>query len=971
MLGNQGTYATKKRKKPALKPKKISESNEVVKSNPSKRHRDRLNLELDRLTDLLPFTNDVRSRLDKLSVLRLSVGYLRVKSYLKASTKTNGNSLTFPAPNGKNGQNGMNMDTAEFSEGDLLLQALNGFVIVITSDGLVFYASTTIKDYLGFHQSDVVHQSVFDLIHTDDRDLFREQLHFAMNPSPAGAGGNGLQGTTMLYNPEHLPPENSSFLERSFMCRFRCLLDNSSGFLTLKFQGRLKYLYGQKDNQSNKFQLALFAIAIPIQPPLIVEIRAKMLLFQTRHKLDFTPTGIDSRGMVVLGYSEIEISMKGSGYQFIHAADMMHCATNHMRMIKTGETGLTVFRLLSKSNKWVWVKSNAKLIYKGGRPEFIIAYQKAIENTEGEEYLRQRKMEIPFSLSTGEGVLYNTGPTVDLSVYQFNKKFSTEGMSKDVSPGSLVDCFLKQDEEVYSESLEPPPTVDQVFSESRALVTVQNDPWQEGGVVNPTGTNMVVKKEAKQSVMAVIDNLERLVQSGDFYGALQNMDVSSDELREWESALKGLGHDEDQQNKVKSDLDSMLTNDIFDYIDSILLQEKGGDSVNSINRPNLFPPVPSELCGSGLFKTQSPNHGFSPKNGLYIHQENPVPTIMETSPIVNGTQKLTHQGPLPKHANDNLPQLQELQLQDIFSPSIEIPEIVPCAVNGDSLAPLQSCAQGAYSHIECPQGISGQTQSKQCTVWPQNGLKSPQISMNGHMPQSSVQPPNHMAPGMLDILPPLIPCKDLSISPAPNITLPFGAPCPQQMSSVDTHKIQQWPQGKQQKLPCNGALQTGHAPMPVCDGQSLQSQTFPQNSPWQSSSMSHIQQGGMACGQAATEGNCIFNQHFSSTPAGADMLALSGSSILREPETPLSHSALQGLHCFQWRQVESTLSTSAITLDNVNVFSATEQALKVQQFKENHQQTQVNEFILKYSGTSSYEDNPFQDRARISNHFFP
>lgn len=64
----------------------------------------------------------------------------------------------------------------------------------------------------------------------------------------------------------------------------------------LKFQGRLKYLHGQRDNgTSNKPQLALFTIAMPVQPPSIVEIRAKMLLFQSKHKLDFTPMGIDSR----------------------------------------------------------------------------------------------------------------------------------------------------------------------------------------------------------------------------------------------------------------------------------------------------------------------------------------------------------------------------------------------------------------------------------------------------------------------------------------------------------------------------------------------------------------------------------------------------------------------------------------------------------------------------------------------------
>ncbi|XP_045909553.1 aryl hydrocarbon receptor-like [Micropterus dolomieu] len=971
MLGNPGSYANKKRKKPVLKQKKISEGNGVVKSNPSKRHRDRLNGELERLTDLLPFHDEVRSRLDKLSVLRLSVGYLRVKSYFKATMKNSNSSLMFPVVNG---QNGNSVDSTGFSEGDLLLQALNGFVMVITSEGSVFYASATIKDYLGFHQSDVVHQSVFELIHTDDRASFREQLHFALNPPTVDADGDVLQscGNTVMYSPEQLPPENSSFLDRSFVCRFRCLLDNSSGFLALKFQGRLKYLHGQSENGTcNKPQLALFTIAMPVQPPSIVEIRAKMLLFQTKHKLDFTPMGIDSRGKIVLGYSETELCMKGSGYQFIHAADMMHCADSHIRMIKTGESGLTVFRLLSKSAGWVWVKANAKLIYKDGRPEFIIAFQRALVNAEGEEYLRQRRLQLPFSLTTGEAVLYNTSPTVDITQFQFNKMFSNNDTNTDVAPSSLLDCFLRQDKKAYTQTVDPPLPVDQVFMDSRALVSLASNTWQESGTVPTTG---VVKEEATQSVMAVIENLEGIAQNGDFCTALQNLDVGDTELMEWENALKRLGQDENPENNVRSELDSILTNDIFDYIENVLFKEKEEECLNA-SPPSCLTAVNSNqqdpftqaarlpatgLCEPQLFQTPSPDCTHSPMNGLYAHQQDtgngPVITgqsFAESAQIFSSTQTL-HHGSLITQADTNMPPLQQLQLQDIFSLSIDLPELTASADNAS--ASFQSCGQASISHTGCPQGISGHILSSQRLLYPQNNFQAPRKAANGQMLQSSFEQPNNVADGVMDILPPLIPCNGFNSPSTPNIPIPFATASLQGSPPLKTHN-HQVQQNQQQKLPNTGIVQNGHEVMPVCHSQTSESQTFLRAGLWPSSvtGLNHTQQGELACGQVATHSSCMFNQYFSSNPAGGDILALSGSSGLR------SNTSLdQGSCYFQ-------TCTSPVTQQSNNIGPLTapsnvssSQHAVMQHYLERHRQKQEKRVCTERNG---FFATPAQDVA--------
>ena len=75
-------------------------------------------------------------------------------------------------------------------------------------------------------QSDIVHQSVYELVHSEDREELQRQLMWN-SFLPAESAGLALH--------EALQPQHQHLLERSFTVRFRCLLDNTSGFLVSVF----------------------------------------------------------------------------------------------------------------------------------------------------------------------------------------------------------------------------------------------------------------------------------------------------------------------------------------------------------------------------------------------------------------------------------------------------------------------------------------------------------------------------------------------------------------------------------------------------------------------------------------------------------------------------------------------------------------------------------------------------------------
>lgn len=311
-----------------------------------------------------------------------------------------------------------------FTEGNSILDSLNGFILIANTNSEVFYSSRTVEQYLGFHQSDIIHQSIYELIHSEDRDEFKRQLQWNSRLPPEKSD---LTLQDLLTKPEY-----KKYLDRNFTVRFRCLLDNTSGFVTLDIIGRLSVLYGQHgitqyapsiDNQSlqtSKNQhlntthkakniklmnqgcingskddeplLALFAIACPFGPSSLFELSQRDNLFKTKHKVNLTVTSIDQRGKLILGYNEQDLVSIGA-YDLIHSNDLNYYLNAHKELLKTGSCGLVCYRVLTKDQHWQWIQTSMRIIYKSNKPECIIANHRPLSNDEGEELYYKRGFE--------------------------------------------------------------------------------------------------------------------------------------------------------------------------------------------------------------------------------------------------------------------------------------------------------------------------------------------------------------------------------------------------------------------------------------------------------------------------------------------------------------------------------------------------------------------------------------------------
>ncbi|XP_073959524.1 PAS domain-containing protein trachealess isoform X5 [Choristoneura fumiferana] len=344
------------------------------------------NYEFYELAKMLPLPAAITSQLDKASIIRLTISYLKLRDFSGHgdppwSRDPLPTSKTLKGAQNRRSAVGLAMELFEQHQGTHILQSLDGFALSVAADGRFLYISETVSIYLGLSQVEMTGSSIFDYIHQADHAEIAEQLGLSLAGrsgaglnSPASGSEEGSQHGT--NNPDvsaimSLAASGGLYrgMDRAFCIRMKSTLTKrgchfkSSGYRVVLLLCRLRPQYTfSHSRKSPPALLGMVALAIALPPPSVHEIRLESDMFVTRINFDFTVAHCEpSRVNELLGYTAEEMTGKNL-YALCHGEDANKLRKCHVDLINKGQVLTHYYRVMNKLGGYTWMQTCATVV---------------------------------------------------------------------------------------------------------------------------------------------------------------------------------------------------------------------------------------------------------------------------------------------------------------------------------------------------------------------------------------------------------------------------------------------------------------------------------------------------------------------------------------------------------------------------------------------------------------------------------
>uniref|UniRef100_A0A3B3UGL2 Hypoxia-inducible factor 1-alpha n=1 Tax=Poecilia latipinna TaxID=48699 RepID=A0A3B3UGL2_9TELE len=311
------------------------------------------------LSKQLPIPHSTSSNLDKASVMRLTISYLRMQKLLCIDEPV----------------------AEETTELDIqlngsYLKALDGFLVVLSEDGDIIYISENVNKCLGLAQFDLIGHSVFDFTHPCDQEELREMLVYR-------------SGSKKVKEPS---------TERNFFLRMKCTLTSrgrtvnvkSATWKVLHCSGHVRVHSSEQSANGHKEPPVPYLVLIcdPIPHPSNIEVPLDTKTFLSRHTMDMKFTYCDERITELMGYDPEDL-LNRSVYEYYHALDSDYLTKTHHHLFAKGQVTTGQYRMLAKRGGFVWVETQATVIYnnKNSQPQCVVCVNFVLSGIQEEKLI--------------------------------------------------------------------------------------------------------------------------------------------------------------------------------------------------------------------------------------------------------------------------------------------------------------------------------------------------------------------------------------------------------------------------------------------------------------------------------------------------------------------------------------------------------------------------------------------------------